>query len=119
MTPRILAWQRQALSDLEAARLTAAAGLHAQACYLAGQAAEKALKAQRRIHGEPLAPQRFTLGGLQARIDHPSRSLHAAAIAKPSVPGRLRRRGQGGWLAAVVDQLIRQGALAGHGPLGG
>jgi hypothetical protein len=30
MTPRILAWQRQALSDLEADRLTAAAGVHAQ-----------------------------------------------------------------------------------------
>lgn len=53
MTPRILAWQRQALSDLEAARLTAAAGLHAQACYLAGQAAEKALKALLLASGEP------------------------------------------------------------------
>lgn len=35
---------RQARNDLEAARCTAAQGFHAQACYLAGQAAEKALK---------------------------------------------------------------------------
>ncbi|MFM7085538.1 MAG: HEPN domain-containing protein [Cyanobium sp.] len=53
MTPRILAWQRQALSDLDAARLTAAAGLHAQACYLAGPAAEKALKALLLASGQP------------------------------------------------------------------
>ena len=36
---------RQAENDLEAARVTAGQGFHAQACYLAGQAAEKALKA--------------------------------------------------------------------------
>jgi len=36
---------RQARNDFEAARVTAAQGFHAQACYLAGQAAEKALKA--------------------------------------------------------------------------
>ena len=45
MTPRAEAWIRQALNDLEAAHLTAGQGFHAQACYLAGQAAEKALKA--------------------------------------------------------------------------
>jgi len=44
MTPRVDAWIRQAQSDLAVARLTAAAGFHAQACYHAGQAAEKALK---------------------------------------------------------------------------
>jgi len=45
MTPRAQAWLRQADNDLEAARLTAGQGFHAQACYLAGQADEKALKA--------------------------------------------------------------------------
>ena len=42
MTPRVEAWLRQAHSDLEVARLTAAQGYHPQAC---DQAAEKALKA--------------------------------------------------------------------------
>lgn len=45
MTPRADAWLRQARSDLAVARLTADQGFHAQACYHAGQAAEKALKA--------------------------------------------------------------------------
>lgn len=45
MTPRAQAWMRQARNDLEAAHVTASRGFHAQACYLAGQAAEKALKA--------------------------------------------------------------------------
>ena len=45
MTPRVDAWLRQATSDLAVAELTAAQGYHAQACYNAGQAAEKALKA--------------------------------------------------------------------------
>ncbi|MFM7266839.1 MAG: HEPN domain-containing protein [Cyanobium sp.] len=43
MTPRVEAWLRQARSDLEVARLTAAQGYHPQACYHAAQAAEKAL----------------------------------------------------------------------------
>jgi HEPN domain-containing protein len=45
MTPRAEAWLRQARSDLDASRCMAAQAFHAQACYLAGQAAEKALKA--------------------------------------------------------------------------
>ncbi|MFM8966449.1 MAG: HEPN domain-containing protein [Vulcanococcus sp.] len=45
MTPRAGAWIRQADSDLNAARCMQAQGFHAQACYLAAQAAEKALKA--------------------------------------------------------------------------
>ena len=45
MTPRAEAWIRQARSDLDAARVTAGQRFHTQACYLAGQAAEKALKA--------------------------------------------------------------------------
>ena len=45
MTPRAVAWLRQAENDLAAARVTASGNFHAQACYLAGQAAEKALKA--------------------------------------------------------------------------
>jgi len=36
---------RRAWNDLAAARVTTAQGFHAQACHLAGQAAEKALKA--------------------------------------------------------------------------
>jgi HEPN domain-containing protein len=44
MTPRVEAWMRQAGSDLAVARLTAKEGFHAQSCYHAGQAAEKALK---------------------------------------------------------------------------
>ncbi|MCP9888940.1 HEPN domain-containing protein [Cyanobium sp. ATX 6A2] len=45
MTPRAEAWLRQAQSDLDAARCMAAEAFHVQACYLAGQAAEKALEA--------------------------------------------------------------------------
>ena len=45
MTPRAEAWIRQADSDLNAARCMQGQGFHAQACYLAAQAAEKALKA--------------------------------------------------------------------------
>ncbi len=44
MTPRAQAWMRQSRNDLEAARIMGDQGFHAQACYLAGQAAEKALK---------------------------------------------------------------------------
>ena len=45
MTPRTEAWIRQADSDLNAARCMQGQGFHAQDCYLAAQAAEKALKA--------------------------------------------------------------------------
>jgi HEPN domain-containing protein len=45
MTPRAEAWMRQANSDLNAAHCMHRQGFHAQACYLAAQAAEKALKA--------------------------------------------------------------------------
>lgn len=45
MTPRVGAWIRQAESDLGAAHCMATEGFHAQACDLAGQAAEKALTA--------------------------------------------------------------------------
>jgi len=45
MTLRAQAWMRQARNDLEASHCTAAQGFHAQACDLAGQAAEKAPKA--------------------------------------------------------------------------
>ncbi len=45
MTPRAEAWIRQAQNDLDAARCMAGEEFDAQACYLAGQAAEKALKA--------------------------------------------------------------------------
>ena len=45
MTPRAEAWIRQADSDLNAARCMQEEGFHAQACYLAAQAAEKAMKA--------------------------------------------------------------------------
>ncbi len=45
MTPRVKAWMRQAESDAAVAKLNAEQGFHSQACYHAGQAAEKALKA--------------------------------------------------------------------------
>ena len=45
MTPRVKAWMRQAESDVAVAKLNAEQGLHSQACYHAGQAAKKALKA--------------------------------------------------------------------------
>ena len=45
MTPRAEAWIRQADNDLNAARCMQDQGFHAQACYLAAQAAEKAMKA--------------------------------------------------------------------------
>ena len=38
------AWWRQAHSDLDLARIASGRGFHAQACFLAAQAAEKALK---------------------------------------------------------------------------
>ncbi len=45
MTPRVEAWLRQADSDLAMAGYAVGGGFHAQACYHASQAAEKALKA--------------------------------------------------------------------------
>jgi HEPN domain-containing protein len=44
MKPQVEAWLRQARDDLAMARLAAEAEFHAQACYHASQAAEKALK---------------------------------------------------------------------------
>jgi len=55
MTGRSEAWLRQANSDLQAARCTSREGFHSQACFLAGQAAEKALKdpGRGRDHASP------------------------------------------------------------------
>lgn len=44
MNARPQAWLRQAHDDLAMARLATTNGFHAQACYFAAQAAEKALK---------------------------------------------------------------------------
>ena len=44
MNGRPQAWLRQACNDLDLARLARDNGFHAQACYFASQAAEKALK---------------------------------------------------------------------------
>lgn len=44
MTPRVEAWLRQAGNDLAMAEHARGGGFFAQACYHAGQAAEKALK---------------------------------------------------------------------------
>ena len=44
MNARPQAWLLQALNDLALARLATDNGFHAQACYFAAQAAEKALK---------------------------------------------------------------------------
>ncbi len=44
MNARPQAWARQALNDLELARLASNNGFQAQACFFASQAAEKALK---------------------------------------------------------------------------
>jgi HEPN domain-containing protein len=44
MTPRLEAWLRQANDDLAMAGHALAGGFHAQACYHASQAAEKAIK---------------------------------------------------------------------------
>ena len=44
MKPQVEAWLRQAHDDLAMARLADEARFHAQACYHASQAAEKALK---------------------------------------------------------------------------
>jgi len=44
MNARPQAWLLQALNDLALARLASDNGFHAQACYFAAQAAEKALK---------------------------------------------------------------------------
>ena len=44
MNARPQAWLLQALNDLALARLVTDNGFHAQACYFAAQAAEKALK---------------------------------------------------------------------------
>jgi HEPN domain-containing protein len=45
MTPRVEAWLRQADNDLAMAGYAVDGGFHAQACYHASQAAEKAMKA--------------------------------------------------------------------------
>ena len=44
MNARPQAWLRQAINDLDLARLARDNGFHAQACYFAAQAAEKDLK---------------------------------------------------------------------------
>lgn len=44
MNARPQAWLDQARDDLDLARLASARGFHAQACFFASQAAEKALK---------------------------------------------------------------------------
>jgi HEPN domain-containing protein len=50
-------WQRQAANDLESARFSIEGGFHAQACFMAQQSAEKALKALDYRRGS-----RFVLG---------------------------------------------------------
>ncbi len=44
MNPRPSAWLQQASNDLSLAELATTHGFHAQACYFASQAAEKAMK---------------------------------------------------------------------------
>jgi HEPN domain-containing protein len=56
MTPRAEAWIRQAHNDLDAARCMAAEAFHAQACYLAGQAALH-LKPLTRMNSDTRYPQ--------------------------------------------------------------
>ena len=57
------AWWRQAHNDLELAELARSNGYHAQACFFAAQAAEKALKgAILELGGEP--PHTHVLGRL-------------------------------------------------------
>jgi HEPN domain-containing protein len=52
------AWWRQAHNDLELAELARRNGFHAQACFFATQAAEKALKgAILELGGEPPTPR--------------------------------------------------------------
>ena len=63
MNSRPQAWVSQAKNDLAVARLTSDNGFHAQACYFASQAAEKALKGLiLELGGEP--PHTHVLGQL-------------------------------------------------------
>jgi HEPN domain-containing protein len=50
------AWWRQAHSDLDLAHIASGSGFHAQACFLASQAAEKALKGAIVELGQELMP---------------------------------------------------------------
>ena len=61
------AWWRQAHNDLELAELARSNGYHAQACFFAAQAAEKALKgAILELGGEP--PHSHVLGRLMEML---------------------------------------------------
>jgi HEPN domain-containing protein len=61
------AWWRQAHNDLELAELARSNGYHAQACFFAAQAAEKALKgAILELGGEP--PHTHVLGRLMEML---------------------------------------------------
>ena len=63
MNARPQAWLNQAENDLELARLATEQGFHAQACFFASQAAEKALKgAILELDAEP--PRTHQLGTL-------------------------------------------------------
>lgn len=93
MTPRADAWLRQARSDLAVARLTADQGFHAQACYHAGQAAEKALKALL-VAGGTIPPYSHSLDRLvetvaELGIDATAlTSLHLRALTRMNTESR-------------------------------
>ena len=93
MTPRVHAWLRQAASDLAVARLTAEQGFHAQACYHAGQAAEKALKALLVAAGT-IPPYSHSLDRLAETIGELGidttalRSLHLRALTRMNSESR-------------------------------
>jgi HEPN domain-containing protein len=87
------AWWRQARNDLELAELARGNGFHAQACFFATQAAEKALKgAILELGCEPA--QTHVLGRLVERLAaagldvSPLASLPLAALSRMTVTSR-------------------------------
>jgi HEPN domain-containing protein len=81
------AWWRQAHNDLELSELARGNGFHAQACFFATQAAEKALKgAILELGGEP--PHTHVLGQLVKLLA--AEGLDVAALAPLPLPALSR-----------------------------
>ena len=91
---RPMDWWRQARNDLDLAAVASRNGYHAQACFFATQAAEKALKGA--IIELGLAPP-HTLGLPKLVNDH---TLAARHLRTPRPAGRRGRRRTGGPVAS-------------------
>ena len=116
-------WLRQAENDLSAARLLAKRGFASQACFLAHQAAEKALKGVARLHGERDLTGHSLLELLSAlESQHPQLSEHTGPARRldpyytwtrypsdrtDSAPFEAYDRGQAGEATDAAERIVR------------